>query len=66
MPSTDSAALSAVDRIIVYAEAVAWDMKLSPGGDSYAYTGTTSNVDALREAVKDYWLIKEHPRHAHR
>jgi hypothetical protein len=36
------------------AQNVIHELKLSPGGDSYEYTGTTGAVDALQEALTAY------------
>ena len=40
-----------LDGLKAAAHAVLRDMKLSPGGDEYSYTGSTSHIDWLREAA---------------
>ena len=43
-----------LDGLKAAARAVLVGMKSSPGGDAYAYNGSTSDVDWLREAAEDW------------
>lgn len=51
-----------LDDLKAAANYVTGEMKLSPGGDEYVYSGTTTNVDWLRDAAQaweDYQMEME-------
>lgn len=45
-----------LDLIRIFAEKVIEDMELSAGGDEYKYTGTTGDIDTLKDCIAEFHL----------
>ena len=53
-----------LDLVRIFAEEVVEEMKLSDGGDAYAYTGSTNTIETLRECISEYHLVRDRMEYA--